>query len=232
MSNKRTLKNHTVQTDFWTALPIDECRQRLMALQRSNSVSEYKHKQPLFTGGTQIDQFDLVRVHRLAYWQRKYWPFGTRFYPLHVDGELQATADGTHVTLWVAPQTNALLHRQAIISRWNVTFSALLVAFIFCVIVAQLLGMILFGESFVIYDLISDGSDGRGLFILFLGMYFAIIRSGVSGSNSLRTVLDHKTQSTIYGIHDALYVPGHPTGPQYVNWIDAAFDHVAPPHAA
>ena len=87
--------------------------------------------------------FTLTRFHRLPYWQRKYWPFGHRIYPLHIEGELHATTDGTRVTLRVAPQTRVLLHRAARASWWNLALGALLIAFVLCVIIAQIFAMIL-----------------------------------------------------------------------------------------
>ena len=46
MPKKRKLTARTLQADFWTALPIDECYARLKMFQQYNTTLEHYHESP------------------------------------------------------------------------------------------------------------------------------------------------------------------------------------------
>ncbi len=128
MSKKRTSYANALQADFWTALPIDECRARIIQLQRINSTSfamlRYDQQAPS-TRDAVFSTFKLTRYHQHSFWQHHNLLVSNP-YRLTIAGTLQATTDGTHVSLKLTIGTRSLLRLAPGLGWWNLLAGGLM----------------------------------------------------------------------------------------------------------
>lgn len=99
MAKKRKLNVNTLQAEFWTARPIDECRARVIKLLRKSILTKY-HDALVPDKSDQFDTFEFTRFHYVR---------GQRRYRVDIQGHLQSTIDGTRVTLKVTPESSKIL---------------------------------------------------------------------------------------------------------------------------
>lgn len=124
MAKKRTSNANALQAEFWTALPIDECRARIIALQRSSTVLERDQQTPT-TSDPAFSSFTYAHYREVRYPKRKDKmgnTTGYQFFKPTIEGQLHATIDGTRVTLKLAESTARDLGTETALKRLVMAF--------------------------------------------------------------------------------------------------------------
>lgn len=208
MAKKRTLKTNTLHAEFWTALPINACRERIVALQRRSVVS---HQAPS-TNDPTFSTFTLGRYHHLTFWQCYNWPFGRNEYQLTIEGSLQTTTDGTHVSLKLAPGTKTQLNLETGLARWLMAYIAFFVA-ILGLSLLRILFSYLSGET-PVPTINGDTIVESVKVLVFLSIWSTIMWSGLKGRWTRHRDLATTAQAVINSIHRELHVVSYQPVPK------------------
>ncbi len=162
MSKKRSLKTDALQADFWTALPIDECRERLTELQKAegHGRSEPEPQRGLAESAVAParNTFQFTRFHPLTFRERLVQE-GRRRYRVDLIVQLHPTVDGTHVIIELASTTQSNLRSDILITQINIAASIGLILLLLGLAVIQIVRLYL---GITINEL-GDLGQGTGL---------------------------------------------------------------------